>query len=112
MSPLFTILIESLEIETIIGIHDFERTRMQKVVVDCTIVYRRIEDSYIDYALVVQMIQTMLTEGKYSLIEDALTEIVDALKARYAEIETIRLKICKPDILENCTVCVEKSSKY
>ena len=112
MENLFTIFIEALETEAIIGILDFERTRMQKIVVDCTIIYERTGDMFINYAEVADLIELMLIDGKYELIEDALTEIIIAIKKSYPEIKSVKLKLCKPDILANCSVCVEKLSIY
>jgi dihydroneopterin aldolase len=109
---LFTIYIEALEVEAIIGILDFERTRMQKIVVDCAISYERSDDAFINYAEVVKRIESMLVEGEYGLIEDALVQIIAEIKKCYPMINSIKLKLCKPDILSNCTVCVEKSSTY
>jgi len=112
MQNIFTIFIEQLEIEAIIGILDFERTRMQKIVIDCTITYKRDGDEFINYAEVAGLVESMLVDGKYKLIEDALTEIITAIKKSYPKIMSVKLKLCKPEILANCSVCVEKLLIY
>ncbi|HHD83806.1 MAG TPA: FolB domain-containing protein [Campylobacteraceae bacterium] len=109
----YTITIEALQLEAVIGVLDAEREKEQPVTAECEIVYERGEDDVIvDYALVAAMIVDMLKKGQYFLLEDALSEIVEAIKASYPVITAVRLKLCKPQILQNCNVCVEKSIKY
>ncbi len=109
----YTIFIEELKLEAIIGVLDFEREKAQPLTAECEILYEREEDdAVVDYAQVAELIVSMLQKGQYFLLEDALAEIVEAIKATYPIISAIRLKMCKPQILANCNVCVEKSVKY
>lgn len=109
---MYTIYVESLTCEAVIGILPHERKMVQRVVAECEIGYLRERDSFIDYAEVSRVIVSMLQEGKYGLVEDALEEITAALKKAFPTIKSLRLKLCKPDILSNCRVCVEKAIKY
>jgi dihydroneopterin aldolase len=104
---MFTIIIEELKVEAIIGIFDSERLKPQRVFINSLIEYERDRDGYINYADVVELIENMLIDGKYELIESALEEIVEALTKKYNNIKNIKLKISKPDILDNCIVGVE-----
>ena len=104
-----TITIEGLSFETIIGILDFERQTPQRVIVDCEISY---EGEYVDYAVVrAVIIETMQEEG-FGLIEDALALLIPKLHEQFPQINTLRLKIAKPDIFDDCVVGVEESVTF
>jgi len=109
---MYTILIEDLRLNAIIGILDFERKTPQSLTVDCEIVYAKEDEKYVDYAKVSDLIVKILTEGQYFLLEDALDDLIDAIKSMYESIESITVKLTKPEILENCTVSVKKTTKY
>ncbi len=109
---MFTIYIEALKIKAIIGILDFERKKPQEIVAECTITYEKIGENFVDYAKVSHLIEKMLKESQYLLIEDALDEIINEIKKRFSCIKIIKLKLSKPKILTNCTVSVEKTRKY
>jgi dihydroneopterin aldolase len=108
---LYEIAIEKLEFETIIGILDFERENEQKVRVDCFITYEDKRD-FIDYAKVVEDIKSIMIEGRFELIEDALDSLIDALKRKYIAIKSIKITIFKPEILSDCLVSVTKLKKF
>ncbi len=108
---MYTIYIEDLKVEAIIGILPKERKKTQEIVVDCEIVYEKKLDEFINYAEVVSLIETMLVERKYGLIEDALEEIIDILAKKFNQIKSIKLKLLKPQILINCTVGVSRFRK-
>ncbi len=101
---MYKIFIERLSLEAIIGILDFERLKPQQIIVDCCIAYEKSDGSFINYVEVVSMIETMLVENKYMLIEDALEDIVGAIFKKYSQIRTVKLKLSKPQIIENCVV--------
>ncbi len=109
---MFTIYIEDLKIKAIIGILDFERKSPQEIVAECTITYEKIGENFVDYAKVSHLIEKMLKESQYLLIEDALVEIINEIKNSFSHIKSIKLKLSKPKILANCTVSVEKTRKY
>ena len=109
---MYTIHIENLKLKAVIGLLDFERTNPQMIIADCMIDYEREDEMFIDYAIVSKMIEEMLREGQYFLIEDALDEIILAIKDTFFTIKSITLKLSKPEILANCTVSVKKTIKY
>ena len=98
--------IEDLTFETIIGLLDFERDRPQRVIVDLEASYDYASGDFIDYADMVMLIQTELHEKKYELLEDALLGIKERLSNTYSELQTLTLKVSKPDILDNCSVAL------
>ena len=99
-----TIHIEALTIDTIIGILDFERNSKQKVIIETKINYNYTRNQFINYAMVIEDIEKCLYEQEYKLLEDALSDISSVLFKNYAQIETLYLKISKPDIIKNATV--------
>jgi len=98
--------IEALEFDVIIGLLDFERDRPQRVVIDLEASYDYRDENFIDYADMVFLIQKELKENCYKLLEEALLGIKALLSATYPHIQTLRLKISKPDILPQCSVAL------
>ncbi|WP_456451655.1 dihydroneopterin aldolase [Hydrogenimonas sp.] len=107
-----TIHLENLEFDTILGILETERTAPQRVRVDAAFTYRYTPEKFLDYAAVARSIQTIMVEERFELIEEALEALFGRLKTLYPQIETATIKICKPDILPNCRVCVEDSRSF
>lgn len=101
--------IEELKFQSIIGILDFERNTPQDVIVNATITYKY-RNKFLNYADIVDVIKTDITESKFLLIEDALGSVNEKLRNRFKSIKKIDLKITKPSILADCLVSV--SNKY
>ena len=101
-----TIHIENLEISAIIGILDFERIQTQKIIVDATIVYFYKEKNFINYADIIQLIETLIIEKKYELLEEALVNIQEKIITLYHEIIELNIKISKPEIIRNANVAL------
>ncbi len=99
-----TIHIESLHINTIIGLLDFERTTPQRVIIDLEAEYLYKDGEFINYATVAQLIEKNLQTQKYELLEEALQGLEHTLIMSYPTINQLKLKILKPDILDNCSV--------
>ncbi len=104
--------IEALTFEVIIGLLDFERDRPQRVIVDLNAQYDYADENFIDYADMVFLIQTELQEKKYKLLEEALLGIKTRLYSTYPQLQTLSLKISKPDILPECTVALSHSWEF
>ncbi|BDY12557.1 dihydroneopterin aldolase [Hydrogenimonas cancrithermarum] len=109
-----TISIRSLHFQAIMGLLDFERTSPQCIEVDCEIAYgyQKEERRFLDYAEVASLIESTIKQEKFLLVEDALETLFGLLKAKFPQIETINITICKPDILPNCRVCVTDFRSY
>jgi dihydroneopterin aldolase len=108
----YTIKIKSLTFDAIIGILDKERVERQKVIADVEIGYTKKEDIFINYADVAQMIESGMQKEKYMLLEEALDDLSTNIKVHFPMIETLKLKLSKPDILDNCVVSVEVFKIY
>ena len=103
--------IKDLEFDTIIGILDFERKTKQLVRVYCSIDYTY-DDNFINYALVAQHIEEAMHHHQFELIEHALLSLKFSLKKTFPLIQTLYLKISKPNILKNCEVSLSETTEY
>ncbi len=101
----------SLTFNAIIGILDHERTTAQRIVIDAALEYD-FRGGFIDYADAAEHIKTIMIQEKFELIEEALLMLKKRLKASYPAIETLSLKITKPDILPDCEVSVSETYKF
>ncbi len=106
-----TILIRALTFETIIGLLDIERIHRQRVIIDVTIDYEY-SDTFINYADVSEHIKTVMHEGEFLLIEEALLALKSSLKSNFSLIKSLTLQISKPDILPDCEVCVREHYEF
>ena len=104
--------IEALEFDVIIGLLDFERDRPQRVIIDLEASYDYSDEEFIDYADMVFLIQKELKEKRYKLLEEALLGVKTLLSTTYPQIQTLRLKISKPDILPQCSVALSNSWEF
>ena len=100
-----TIHIDALTIEVIIGILDFEREKLQRIVIDLEADYAY-DNEFIDYSVIEEMISQELKQKRYKLLEDALIGIQSLIISRYPQIKRLWLKISKPDIMERCSVAL------
>ncbi|WQY82611.1 dihydroneopterin aldolase [Helicobacter pylori] len=97
--------IHNLVFETILGILEFERLKPQKISVNVDLFYTELPNkAYLDYMEIQELIQKMMQEKQYFLIEDALKDLSQILKTRYNEISELYLKISKLEISPNSQV--------
>ncbi|MGL2512269.1 FolB domain-containing protein [Helicobacter pylori] len=97
--------IHNLVFETILGILEFERLKPQKISVNVDLFYTELPNkAYLDYMEIQELIQKMMREKQYLLIEDALKDLSHVLKTRYSEISELYLKISKLEISPNSQV--------
>jgi dihydroneopterin aldolase len=108
---MYKILIENLEFEAIIGILPEERKKPQKVMVNVEIEYEK-KQEFINYAEVCSLIENLMIEHRFLLIEDALDLIEKELLTKYPQMKSLKLKIQKPEILRNALVGVKILRKY
>ncbi len=97
--------IHNFVFETILGILEFERLKPQKISVDLDLFYTELPNkAYLDYMEIQELIQKMMQEKQYLLIEDALKDLSHVLKTRYSGISELYLKISKLEISPNSQV--------
>ncbi|GAA7716435.1 dihydroneopterin aldolase [Helicobacter pylori] len=105
--------IHNFVFETILGILEFERLKPQKISVDLDLFYTQLPNkTYLDYMEIQELIQKMMQENQYLLIEDALKDLSHALKTRYSEISELHLKISKLEISPNSQVGASVKIRY
>ena len=97
---MITVLIENLELKTIIGMLKFERTTTQKIKIDAKFQARE----FIDYALVCEILENEFNKNKFVKVEDALNYFCDFFKKKYPTINYFFMKIIKKEILQNADV--------
>lgn len=68
--------------------------------------------AYLDYIKIQELIQKMMQENQYLLIEDALKDLSHALKTCYSEISELYLKISKLEISPNSQVGASVKIRY
>ena len=95
--------ITDLSFKCIIGILDFERIKKQKVLINVSFEYEYSKDTFIDYAEVSNLIKITMKKEKFLLLEDAILYLESLLLNSY-KIDTLKIKISKPNILKNCIV--------
>ncbi|QEF31983.1 dihydroneopterin aldolase [Helicobacter pylori] len=97
--------IHNFVFETILGILEFERLKPQKISVNVDLFYTELPNkAYLDYMEIQELIQKMMRENQYLLIEDALKDLSQILKTHYKEITELFLKISKLEISPNSQV--------
>jgi len=106
-----TVHIESLQIDAIIGLLDFEREQEQRVCIDLEAVYTYDKKLFINYADLAEIIEKQIKKEHYLLLEEALLDLKEKITETYPAIKTLKLKIAKPDILKNCTVALSQTWK-
>ncbi len=105
--------IHNFVFETILGILEFERLKPQKISVDLDLFYTELPNkAYLDYMEIQELIQKMMQEKQYLLIEDALKDLSHALKTRYSAISELYLKISKLEISPNSQVGASVKIRY
>ncbi|GAA9388867.1 dihydroneopterin aldolase [Helicobacter pylori] len=105
--------IHNFVFETILGILEFERLKPQKISVNLDLFYTQLPNkTYLDYMEIQELIQKMMQENQYLLIEDALKDLSHALKTRYSEISELHLKISKLEISPNSQVGASVKIRY
>ena len=107
-----TIHIEDLCLEVIIGLLDFERDRPQRVIINLETTYDYSDDNFVNYADIVSLIEEKLKIERYELLENALLGIKNQLIETYPQLQSLKIKISKPDILPQCNVALSKSFDF
>ena len=100
--------IRSLQIDAIVGILPEEREAPQRVVADLCADYRYETGDYLDYAAVAETIRAHLVQERFGLLEEALLSLKEKIFKEYPCIESLELRLEKPEILDHCFVAVSE----
>lgn len=97
-----TVFIEGLEVDTVIGAYDWERTIRQCLRLDLYFAWDNRPaaagddlEKALDYATVSQRIQAFAGESQFILVETFAERLVELLMSEF-QIPWIRLKLTKP----------------
>ncbi|GAD18641.1 dihydroneopterin aldolase [Helicobacter fennelliae] len=107
----YTIVIEDLTLQAIIGMLDFERENAQSLQIKAAITYEY-NDTFLDYVKLKDIISTTLLCGKFYLLEEAFEAVASAISAQFKEVIKIKLTLKKPDILKDCVVGIKDIRQY
>lgn len=107
-----TIHVEALTFNVIIGLLDFEREKPQRVIIDLEADYSYEKNNFIDYADMVLLIQNELKEKRYELLEEALLGLKSVIYSTYPQLQTLSIKLAKPDIVPECSVALSNSWSF
>jgi dihydroneopterin aldolase len=97
-----TVFIEQLRVDTIIGIHGWERRVRQTLLIDLKMAIdtapaassESIEDA-LDYQQVAERVTAFIQAGQYQLLETLAHELASSLQAEFC-IEWLTLRVAKP----------------
>lgn len=106
-----TLHIEELKVQAVIGIFPEERLAPQTILIEGEFSYP-FKGKYLDYVDIREFIVHSLQEGKFGLLEEALTAVHDGLKRQFSELSAVKLKFQKPDILSDCSVGASLERRY
>lgn len=107
-----TIHIEDLRFKVIIGLLDFERITPQEVIINLKTSYLYTANNFVNYADIVSIIEENLQEQKYILLEDALLGLKTLLNNTFPQLQTLSIKITKPDIIAHCKVSLSDEWEF
>ncbi len=107
-----TIIIKNLSFEAILGILKQERDKPQRIIVNAKIKYKYTNKQFINYVEISDLIKSTIIQSKFELLEDALKTLLIQIKDKFPNIDKIKLKISKPDILQDCEVSVKIKKNF
>lgn len=97
------IIIKDLRVYAYHGVHDFEKRKGQPFIVDVDINVDLLEACHTDnlqntinYSQAVKLINRVMTEVNYDLIERAAQAIADSLLKEFDNAESVRVLLKKP----------------
>jgi len=106
------ISIEELEFECIIGILDYERKKIQRVIINANLEYEYENGTFVDYAEVSALIIKNMQDEKFELLEEAIEALSKQIHKKFSIVTTLYLKITKPDIMKNSKVSLSENYTF
>lgn len=97
-----TVFVRDLEVETIIGINDWERKERQTVLLDldvaCDAVAAAVEDDIakaVNYRSVAKAVMKHIQESEYFLVETMAERVADLIRTQFGA-PWVRVRVRKP----------------
>ena len=108
------ILIRDLRADTIIGVHERERSRPQPVVLgleltaDCSAAARSDElDDAVDYEAIATAVVAHVGECRFRLVERLAGSVADLVLEMFPRVSALTVTVEKPGAIPGATVAVE-----
>tara|TARA_R110002060_G_scaffold26796_1_gene36419 strand:+ start:2313 stop:2672 length:360 start_codon:yes stop_codon:yes gene_type:complete len=99
------IYIEGLEVQSLIGVYDWERDATQRLLVDIVLfsdlqkpAYSDDVDDTLNYAEVAQAVTDVAANSQFALIEALAQAMISQVFSQFS-VQKMTLKLSKPDIL-------------
>lgn len=108
------IIIEGLQLKSLIGVYDWERTAKTRLLLD-VVLYTDLQlaglsddvNDTVNYAAVAELLVNLADASEFELLEALAHAMVNALFEHFSLLK-VRVKLSKPDILTNAdNVAVE-----
>ncbi|UVK76843.1 MAG: dihydroneopterin aldolase [Sodalis sp. Fse] len=103
------VFIEQLTVMAVIGIHDWEQKRLQKLVFDLELGWNNWQAScnddmvdYLNYADISEAVLTLVSNSRFSLIEQVAEQVAERLMTQFS-LPWIRVKVSKFNAVPQAT---------
>ena len=115
-----TVSIRDLRVSTVIGVYDWERETEQTLVfaveMPADVAKAAVNDDIsdtLDYSAVAQAVKTIVTDGKFQLIETAAERVAQRLLADHG-LAWVRVEVAKPITTEGYTavIAIERGAGF
>jgi dihydroneopterin aldolase len=108
------IFIQSLKTQAVIGVYDFEKVEAQPLIFDLEMGLDLLQamqsddlEDTVDYAKVCDHIDHWLENHQFELLEAMLEALIKSLWQEFAAIQTLKVRVQKPNAVKNATVGLE-----
>lgn len=108
----FTLIIEDLKVQAIVGILPYERQTPQTILVQAQIIYSYEDKKFIDYLAVKNLITMLLQTKCYELLEEALQDISETIKQNFDSVHSIDISLKKLDISPDFNVGIRLNKNF
>ena len=101
------VFIRQLQIETVIGVYDWEKTMLQRLEIDLDLATDIRQAAAgddirltLDYAVIAEKVQKLVCAGPIELIETVAENIATMLLQEFAT-QGVKVRVCKPGAVAN-----------
>ncbi|MCX4028018.1 dihydroneopterin aldolase [Endozoicomonas sp. SM1973] len=107
------VLIEQLEVSTVIGVYEWEKQQPQPLIIDlamdidCTAAMQSDDlTDALDYAKVAELVTQYCNKEQFQLLEKLAGELIRLIFTEFS-VAAVKIKIRKPQAIENGIAAVE-----
>ena len=110
------VILDALQVQASIGMLDHERQILQPLTIRAafeTDASLPVDDADIGTVLDYRLLRAALVEEATRAHTDLLETLVDRTLARilqdFPQVRNVKIRICKPQAFDDCTVCIEQA---